>query len=75
MDGAFPFVPHGAKWSFLKWNGNSMNSANSGNLISHRSMNLDQFQDPVSGMFLPGPVGSSWSLTQEVIGSYPLDNK
>ena len=43
---------------------NSVNSANSGNLINFRSMNWAQFKDPVSHMLL--------SLTQEMVGLCPF---
>ena len=42
--------------------------ANSGNLINHWSMNLSQ-------MCPAEAVVSSWSFTQEVVGSNPCDNK
>ena len=45
-----------------------MNSANSGKLINHRSMNWVQFKDQVSHMCLAGTVVASWSLIQEVAG-------
>ena len=48
-----------------------MNSANSGNLINHCSMNWGQFKDPVSHMHLAGGVVASWSLAQKVAGSSP----
>ena len=51
-----------------KWNRNSLNSANSVNLINHWSMNWSQFKDPVSNMYLAGTVVASWSLRQEVAG-------
>ena len=41
----------------------SLDSANSGNLINHRSMNWAQFKDPVSHMCLAGSVVASMSLT------------
>ena len=53
---------------FPKWNRNSLNSAISGNLINHRSMNWAQFKDPVSHMCLAGAVVASWSPTKEVAG-------
>ena len=46
----------------------SFNSANSGNLINHWSMNWAQFKDPVFRMCLVGAVVASWSLTQQVAG-------
>ena len=51
---------------FPKWNRNSLNSANSGNLINHLNMNWAKIKDPVSHMCLTGAVVASWSLTQEV---------
>ena len=53
---------------FPKWNRNSVNLGNSGNLINHGSMNWSQFKDPVSHTCLVGAVVASWSLTQEVAG-------
>ena len=53
---------------FPKWKRNSLNSANSGNLTNHWSMNWAPFKDPVSNMCLAGVVVASWSLTQEVAG-------
>ena len=53
---------------FPKWNWNSLNSANSGNLINHWSINLAQFKHPVPHMCLAGVVVTSCSLTQEVAG-------
>ena len=50
----------------------SLNSANSGNLRNHWSMNWAQFKDPVSHMCLAGTVVAAWSLTQEVAGSSPF---
>ena len=44
---------------FPKWNRNSLNSANSGNLINHSSINRTQFKDPVSHMCLAGVVVTS----------------
>ena len=46
-----------------------MNSATSGNLINHWSMNWGQFKGPVSYMCLVGTVIAPWSPTQEVAGS------
>ena len=37
-------------------------------------MNWAQFKDPVSYMCLAGAVVASWSLTQEVTGSSPLND-
>ena len=51
---------------------NSVNSANSGNLINHSSMNWGQFKDPVSQMCLAGVVLASLTLIQEVAGSNPF---
>ena len=51
---------------------NSVNSANSGNRINHRSMNWVQFKDLVSHMCLAGAVLAFWSLTQKVAGSSPF---
>ena len=48
---------------------NSVNSANSGNLINHGSVNWAQFKDSTSDMCLAGTVEASWSLTEEVAGS------
>ena len=53
----------------------SLNSANSGNLLNHWSMNWAQFKDPVSYMCLAGTVVAYWSLTQEVAGSSPFTVK
>ena len=49
-----------------------MNSANSGNLINHLSMNWNLFQDPVSNMCLAGAVVACWSLTQVIASSSPF---
>ena len=38
-------------------------------------MNWAQFKDPVSHMCLVGTVVASWSLTQEVAGSNPFNDK
>ena len=54
---------------------NSVNSANSGNLINHSSMNCADFKDLVSHVCLAGAVVASWSLTWEVEGSSPFDDK
>ena len=51
---------------FPKWNRNSLDPANSGNLINHLSMNLGQFRDPISHICLAATEVASWSLTQEV---------
>ena len=53
---------------FPKWNRNSVNSANSRNLINNISMKCGKFKDPVSHMCLAGTMVASWSLTQEVAG-------
>ena len=45
---------------------NSVNSANSGTLINHRSMNWAQFKYTLSYMYLAGTVVASGSLTQDV---------
>ena len=47
---------------------NSVNSANSENLINHWSMNWTQFKDPVSHICLADTVAASWSLIQDVAG-------
>ena len=60
---------------FPKWKGNSVNSANSGNLINHWSKIWAQFKDPVSHTCLAGVVVASWSLTQELVGSSPFNDK
>ena len=52
----------GSNGVFPKWNGNSVNSATSGNLINHWSMNLGQFQDPVCFLCLVNIVVASWNL-------------
>ena len=49
---------------FHKWDGNSVNSANSGNLINHWSMDWGQFKYPASELCLVGVVLASWSLTE-----------
>ena len=49
-----------------------MNSANSGNLVNHSSMNLDQFKDLLCYLCLAGTVVAFWSLTREVAGSNNL---
>ena len=48
---------------FPKW---IRNSANSVNLINHRTMNRSQFKDPVFHLCIVGVVVASWSLEQEV---------
>ena len=57
---------------FPKWNRNSVNSANSRNVINHRSMKYNLFKDCVSRMCLIGTVVASWFLTQEVAGLSPF---
>ena len=54
---------------FPKWNRNSLNSANSENLINHWIMNRAQFKDPTSHMCLAGAVVACWFVAQEVVGS------
>ena len=54
---------------------NSVNSVNSGNLKNHLSMNWAGFEDPVSHMCLARAVVASWSLTQEVVGLNPFNDK
>ena len=54
---------------------NSVNSTNSGNLINHCSMNWVQLKDPTSYICLAGKVVASWSLTQEVVGLSPCNDK
>ena len=68
----FPIILGGL---FPKCNKNSVNSANSWNLINHWSMNWSQFKDPISHPFLAAAMITSWSLTQEVAGSNLFDNK
>ena len=67
------FSPSGSKNQFFLDGAdislNSVNSADSGNLIISWNMNWVQFKDPVSQMCLAGTVVASWSLTQEVTGS------
>ena len=48
---------------------------NTGNLLTHWSVNWAQFQDPVSHMCLAGTVVASWFVTQEVAGSSHFNNK
>ena len=38
-------------------------------------MNWCQFKDPISHMCLVGAVVASWSLTQELTGSSPFNDK
>ena len=64
----------GVNGFFTKWNRNSVNSANSRNLINHSSMNNSQFKDPVSHICLAGNVVASWSLIQEVAGIIVMTN-
>ena len=54
---------------------NILNSAKYENLINHLRMNWAQFKYPVSPMCLAGTVVISWSLTQEVAGSRPFNDK
>ena len=54
---------------------NSVISVNSSNLINHWSMTWFQFKEPVSDMCLAGSVVASWSLTQEMAGSSPFNEK
>ena len=54
---------------FPKWNWNSVNSTNSGNLINHW---IRLYLKILSLPFLAGNVVASWFLTQEVAGSNPL---
>ena len=61
------FFLNGAESSF-----NSVNSANSGNLINQSSMNWAEFKDPLSHVCLAGDVVASWSLTQEMAGLSPF---
>ena len=49
---------------FPKWNRNSLNSANSGSLIYHWSMNWVQFKYPVFHKFFAGTMVASWSYTR-----------
>ena len=58
------FLLHGAEISL-----NSVNSANSRNLVNHCSMSWVKFNDPVSHICLAGAVVASWSCTREVAGS------
>ena len=53
---------------FPKWNRNSLNPANSENLIYYWSINWRRYKDPASHMCLAGTRVASWSLTQEVAG-------
>ena len=50
----FEFFLNGAEFSL-----SSVNSANSGNLINHWSMNWAKFKDPVSHVCLAGAVVAS----------------
>ena len=50
----------------------SLNSATSGNLISHQSIYWAQFKDPVSHMCLAGTVVASQSFTQGAAGLNPF---
>ena len=51
---------------FPKWTRNSVNSANSGNLISHWTMNWAQFKDLFYYLCLADAVVATCSFTQEV---------
>ena len=51
-----------------KWNGNSLNSANSQNLKNHWSMNWGQVKGPHCYLCLSATVVASWFRTQEVAG-------
>ena len=68
--GSFEFFLDAAELSL-----NSVISVNSWNLINQWSMNWAKFQDPVSYMGLAGPVVAPWSLTQEVAGLNPFNEK
>ena len=46
-----------------------MNSANSGKLINHSTMNKVHFKDPLFCLCPPGAVVACWFITQEVGGS------
>ena len=46
----------------------AQNSAISGKLVNHRSVNYGPFKDDVSHLCPVGAVVASWSLTQEVTG-------
>ena len=59
--------PNGAQFS--------LNSANSGTLINHSSMNWAQFKDPVFHLCLVGTVVACWPLTEELAGSSPFNDK
>ena len=61
------FFLNGAESSF-----NSVNSANSENLINQSSMNWAEFKEPLSHVCLAGAVVASWALTQEMAGSSPF---
>ena len=60
---------------FLNGVERSLNSANSGNLINHSSMNWAELKDLVSHVCLAGAVVASWSLTQEVAGLNSFNEK
>ena len=49
----------------------SLNSVNSENLRNHRSMNWVQYKDLLCYLCLCGLVASSFSLTQQILGSNP----
>ena len=50
----------------------SFNSANSGNLINHWSMNWAQFKDPISHVFLAGTVVPSRAFCTKRVGFQPF---
>ena len=70
QDHLLEFFLNGAELSL-----NLVISANSGNFINHWNMNWAQFKDPASHICLTGSVVASWSLTQKVAGSSPLNFK
>ena len=57
---------------FPKWVRNSMNSANSQNLINHLRLNWTPFNNPLCYLCLAGTLVASWSFTQEVASSNSL---
>ena len=65
----------GIHWSFPNGAELSLNSANSGNLTNHRSMNWAKFLDPVSFMSLGGAMVVPCFLAQQVTGSSPFNDK
>ena len=48
------------------------NSANSGNLVNHRSVNCGPLKDDVSHMCSADVVVASWSVAREVASSSPF---